>query len=78
MTNLLVEGGSEVLGTFLDLREIDEVHAFVAPKLLGNESAPSAIAGRGVAQMSAALELEAMQIEMLDRDLHIHGTLKRS
>ena len=75
ITNLLVEGGGEVLGTLLDLQEIDEVHAFVAPKLVGGKSAPTPIAGAGFAKMSDAFELESMQVEMLDRDLHLHGYL---
>ncbi|MCG8450606.1 MAG: bifunctional diaminohydroxyphosphoribosylaminopyrimidine deaminase/5-amino-6-(5-phosphoribosylamino)uracil reductase RibD [Pirellulales bacterium] len=73
MTNLLVEGGAEVLGTFLDRQEIDEVHAFVAPKLIGGEDAPSAIAGKGLAEMSAALDLQRVTYETLGEDLHIHG-----
>src|SRR5581483_9502368 len=31
-TNLLVEGGGDVLGSFLDARLIDETHVFVAPR----------------------------------------------
>ncbi len=78
MTNLLVEGGGEVFGTLLDLRAIDEVHAFVAPKLVGGSTAPGPVAGQGIAEMSAAFELESMQVEILDNDLHVHGYLKQS
>ncbi|HEY3967178.1 MAG TPA: bifunctional diaminohydroxyphosphoribosylaminopyrimidine deaminase/5-amino-6-(5-phosphoribosylamino)uracil reductase RibD, partial [Planctomycetaceae bacterium] len=35
MTNVLVEGGGEILGAFFDAQFIDEVHVFIAPKLLG-------------------------------------------
>ena len=35
MTNILVEGGGQLLGSLLDLGQIDEVHAFIAPKLIG-------------------------------------------
>ena len=31
LTNVLVEGGSRLLGSLLDSREIDEVHVFIAP-----------------------------------------------
>ena len=54
MTNVLVEGGSRLLGSLLDARQIDEVHVFVAPKLFGGESAPAAIGGAGIAQLSGA------------------------
>jgi len=73
MTNLLVEGGSEVFGTLFDLGAIDEVHAFVAAKLIGGKSAPGPIAGLGLAEMSAAMELEPLQIEQLGNDLYVHG-----
>ena len=78
MTNLLVEGGGEVLGTLLDLQAIDEVHAFVAPKLVGGATAPGPVAGQGVAEMAAAFELESMQVEMLDGDLHVCGYLNKA
>src|SRR5262245_10198112 len=38
-TNLLVEGGSEVLGSFLDAGAIDEVHVFIAAMLVGGRDA---------------------------------------
>ncbi len=54
-TNVLVEGGSRVHGSLLDARLIDEVWAFVAPKLVGGFLAPSAIAGNGFHHMHEAL-----------------------
>ena len=38
-TNLLVEGGAEVLGSFLAAGAIDEVHVFLAPRLVGGKDA---------------------------------------
>lgn len=73
MTNVLVEGGGQVLGTLLDLGAIDEVHAFVVPKLAGGESAPTPIAGQGIAHMAEALPLQSVDIDVLDGDIHIHG-----
>jgi diaminohydroxyphosphoribosylaminopyrimidine deaminase / 5-amino-6-(5-phosphoribosylamino)uracil reductase len=32
MTNLLVEGGAQVLGSLFDAELIDEVHVFVSPR----------------------------------------------
>lgn len=77
MTNLLVEGGSEVFGALVDLSAIDEVHAFIAPKLVGGRAATAVAAGEGIAQMSAALELEGLEIKQLDRDVYVHGYLNR-
>ena len=37
MTNVLVEGGSRLVGSLFDAGVIDEVHVFIAPKLAGGE-----------------------------------------
>jgi diaminohydroxyphosphoribosylaminopyrimidine deaminase/5-amino-6-(5-phosphoribosylamino)uracil reductase len=72
-TNLLVEGGSEVLGCLFDLRAIDEVHIFIAPKLVGGRTAPTAIGGMGLAEMSDALPLIDAETRLLDDDIYLHG-----
>jgi diaminohydroxyphosphoribosylaminopyrimidine deaminase/5-amino-6-(5-phosphoribosylamino)uracil reductase len=48
MTNLLVEGGSEVFGAFLEARLIDELHLFIAPRIVGGRVAPSPVGGAGL------------------------------
>jgi diaminohydroxyphosphoribosylaminopyrimidine deaminase / 5-amino-6-(5-phosphoribosylamino)uracil reductase len=77
MTNLLVEGGSQVLGAFTDIGAIDEVHAFIAPKLAGGGAAISPIGGAGLADMNSALPLEDVEIETLEGDVHVHGFVKQ-
>jgi diaminohydroxyphosphoribosylaminopyrimidine deaminase/5-amino-6-(5-phosphoribosylamino)uracil reductase len=73
MTNILVEGGSQVLGGFLDAREIDEVHAFIAPKLIGGGDAITAIAGTGVGSIPDAVELRNLQVEQISDDIYVQG-----
>jgi diaminohydroxyphosphoribosylaminopyrimidine deaminase/5-amino-6-(5-phosphoribosylamino)uracil reductase len=72
MTNVLVEGGARVFGTLFDADLIDEVHAFVAPRLVGGP-APSPIAGNGMAMMSGARTLNSPVVEQLGDDVWIHG-----
>ena len=45
MTNLLVEGGGKIVGSFLDGGHVDEVHAFLAPILEGGDHAYSPARG---------------------------------
>ena len=52
-SNLLVEGGPTVLGSLLDCDAIDEVWAFVAPKVIGGAAALGPVAGQDVAIFSA-------------------------
>jgi diaminohydroxyphosphoribosylaminopyrimidine deaminase/5-amino-6-(5-phosphoribosylamino)uracil reductase len=73
MTNVLVEGGATLLGALLDARQIDEVHAFIAPKLFGGERAPSPIAGQGIDQPSSALPLRDVSVRQVGPDLYLSG-----
>lgn len=75
MTNVLFEGGARVLGTLLDTWAIDEVHVFIAPKLLGGADALSPVAGAGLAAMTDALLLSPPRIEILAEDVYVHGRL---
>lgn len=77
MTNVLVEGGGELLGSFFDRRLIDEVHVFVAPKLLGGAGARSALAGTGRPVPPDLPDLDTAEIEVLDGDVYIHGPLRQ-
>ena len=77
-TNVLVEGGAQLLGTLFDARLIDEVHAFIAPKLIGGSAAPSPLGGGGIEQMTAALDLLDVRSEMLDGDVYVSGRIDTS
>ncbi len=52
MTNILVEGGGRVLGAFLQAGLADEAYIFVAPRLIGGETAPGPLRGIGPATMA--------------------------
>lgn len=73
MTNILVEGGSEVLGSFLDSGAIDEVHVFIAPRLIGGSDAKSPIGGLGVERIAEGLSLADWQVERIENDLYLRG-----
>lgn len=75
MTNLLVEGGARVLGQLFDLGAVDEVHAFVAPKIAGGSGAPSPVGGEGVEQMDQALRIFECKIEQVGTDAYLHGRI---
>jgi diaminohydroxyphosphoribosylaminopyrimidine deaminase/5-amino-6-(5-phosphoribosylamino)uracil reductase len=77
MTNVLVEGGSKLLGAMFDQKQIDEVHVFIAPKFAGGESAPSPVGGVGVERMASALKLADIAIEELEGDVYVHGRLAK-
>ncbi len=73
VVTLLVEGGGVLLGSFFDERLVDKVHAVIAPMIIGGETAPTAVAGRGAARMADALRLTEVAIEHLGEDLLVTG-----
>jgi diaminohydroxyphosphoribosylaminopyrimidine deaminase/5-amino-6-(5-phosphoribosylamino)uracil reductase len=77
-THVLVEGGRQVFGTFFDAGCIDEVHAFIAPKLIGGESAISVIGGEGLDKMSLAALLESPEVKLVGQDIYVYGRTYRS
>ncbi|MCG3137953.1 MAG: Riboflavin biosynthesis protein RibD [Phycisphaerae bacterium] len=77
LTNLLVEGGGEVLGSFFDEQFIDEICVFIAPRLIGGKDAPTALAGRGLARITSSL-LNQCQSRRLGDDWLIQAQLPPS
>lgn len=78
MTNVLLEAGGQVLGAFWDGQHIDEVHCFVAPKLIGGSGAHSPLSGLGLESMEQAPQLENPRIETLDENVYINGRVEHS
>jgi diaminohydroxyphosphoribosylaminopyrimidine deaminase/5-amino-6-(5-phosphoribosylamino)uracil reductase len=72
-TNVLVEGGAEVLGSFRDAGAIDEVHVFIAPRLAGGAEARTPMGGRGVERIAEALRLAEWRFEDVAGDLYVRG-----
>lgn len=77
-TNVLAEGGAKLLGNLFDARQIDEVHVFVAPKLIGGSGAIAPLAGIGISNMADALRLDAVQIATPGGDMYLRGQVIQS
>jgi diaminohydroxyphosphoribosylaminopyrimidine deaminase/5-amino-6-(5-phosphoribosylamino)uracil reductase len=73
MTNVLVEGGAEVLGSFFDAGLVDRIMAFVAPLVIGGAGATTAVAGRGTETIEAALRLHEPKVTPTGPDVLIEG-----
>jgi diaminohydroxyphosphoribosylaminopyrimidine deaminase/5-amino-6-(5-phosphoribosylamino)uracil reductase len=72
MTNVLVEGGSQVLASFFQASEVNEIHVYVGPMLIGGSTAPGAIAGKGIESLTEAIQLCDVRIEKIGEDCVIH------
>lgn len=86
VTNVLVEGGGGFVGSLFDRcsgnggagserQLIDEVHVFVAPKLVGGVAGVSPVGGVGLDWIPQKCQIDPLQIETLGEDVYIHGPL---
>jgi diaminohydroxyphosphoribosylaminopyrimidine deaminase / 5-amino-6-(5-phosphoribosylamino)uracil reductase len=62
ITSILVEGGGEVLGSFVSAGLADRVYAFYAPILVGGQGAVS-IGGKGISKIRDALRFKHVSIK---------------
>ena len=75
MTNVLVEGGSRLLGRFFDDQAIDEVQVFIAPTLFGGPAAFPPILGRAGRLMEHVPRLKDVCRVQIGDDTLITGHL---
>ena len=74
LSTLLLEGGPGLVGAFLEAGLIDEVRAFVAPKLLGAGRSPTDAPTPRL--MSQTLDLTDLQVRQVGPDVLIQGRLQ--
>ncbi len=73
---VLLEGGPEVSGAFLDADLIDEMYVTVCPVLIGGRDVPSAIAGDGL-PLSAIRRLRLLDVRT-ESEVYLHYAVDRS
>ena len=69
--SLLLEGGSCLNAAFLEAGCVDEVYAFIAPKIIGGEHSKSPIGGKGIELMKDAITFDKVEIEQIENDILI-------
>ena len=75
--SVLVEGGANVAGKFLDAGLVNKVSFFIAPKIIGGVDAPTAIGGRGVEKLAEGLELQEVKVTQRGQDVEFTGYPRR-
>jgi diaminohydroxyphosphoribosylaminopyrimidine deaminase/5-amino-6-(5-phosphoribosylamino)uracil reductase len=71
--SLLVEGGANVAGKFLDAALVNKISFFIAPMIIGGRDAPTAIAGRGVEKLTEGIELQDVEVTQRGQDVEFTG-----
>jgi len=77
-THVLLEAGPHLLGSFFDAGLVDEIHTFVAPKLIGGSEALAAVGGQGLARIPTAANLTSMRTVTIGEDILIEADVSRN
>lgn len=72
--SVLVEGGAELAGAFVDARRVDRLMLFVGPLVFGGKDAKPLVAGTGAAKVAEALRAHDLRVELIGHDVLIHAT----
>lgn len=73
LQSVLVEGGTEIAGAFVDAKLVDKVSLMAAPLIIGGHFAPLAIGGKGANSLAEALKLENVEVIKHGEDFEITG-----
>jgi len=75
LTSVLVEGGGQVLGSFFDEHQVDEVDVYVAPIIEGGDHEKIPVRGMGITAMNDAMRLGSIEMTRVGVDMRVRGSL---
>jgi diaminohydroxyphosphoribosylaminopyrimidine deaminase/5-amino-6-(5-phosphoribosylamino)uracil reductase len=73
----LLEGGATLAGSALREDLIDQLQVFVAPKLIGGDSANGIFSGNGCERLMNAVRLSELRHEQISDDILLTGEVER-
>ncbi len=73
LSQILWECGGVLAAKAISDGVIQKVLAFIAPKIIGGETAPSPVGDLGFTKMTEALQLEKIKIQTIEQDILIEG-----
>lgn len=76
ITSILVEGGASINASVIDENLVDKIKWFIAPKIIGGESAPGPVGGIGIADVNHAALFEEIKMESIGEDILISAYLR--
>lgn len=73
LQSVLVEGGTEIAGAFVDAKLVDKLTFIAAPIIIGGKNAPFAIGGNGASLLENAMRLDDLKIIKRGEDFEFTG-----
>ena len=75
ITSLLIEGGSGLNASALKAGIVDKVVLFLAPLIIGGDTAPGVVGGPGIKSLKQALNLKKLTVTPVGADWMVEGYL---
>jgi len=75
---VLMEGGAHVIGRALKQKLVDQMHIYIAPKIIGDQKALSSVVGLNVLNVNQAVQLKDVRTRKIGKDLFIQGYVYRN
>jgi diaminohydroxyphosphoribosylaminopyrimidine deaminase/5-amino-6-(5-phosphoribosylamino)uracil reductase len=76
ITNILVEGGGELIASLVKENLVDRFLVFIAPKIIGGRDAKTAVEGSGIENIKDALKLKNMSMKRFKEDILIEAQVQ--
>ena len=77
ITSLMIEGGAQISASALREGIVDKLIFFIAPKIVGGNTAPGPVGGEGVARISEAIKIVRTNIRRFGDDIMVEGYLEK-
>ena len=74
--SIFIEGGGTLNEAMLREGLVDEVNAFIAPKIVGGHGALSPVEGKGIEKMADAIQLTDISVKTIGNDVLVRGFIK--
>ncbi|MCD6575400.1 bifunctional diaminohydroxyphosphoribosylaminopyrimidine deaminase/5-amino-6-(5-phosphoribosylamino)uracil reductase RibD [Candidatus Aerophobetes bacterium] len=78
IASLLVEGGGEVIASFIEENLADRIFLFLSPLLIGGRKAPTWIEGKGFESLKYVPRIKIEKIQKVDEDILIQGYFQKT
>jgi len=75
ISSVMIEGGGETAGRFMDAGLVDKCYIFIAPIIIGGQNAKMSVGGEGVAKVADALKLKSTRTMNFEEDILLSGKI---
>jgi diaminohydroxyphosphoribosylaminopyrimidine deaminase / 5-amino-6-(5-phosphoribosylamino)uracil reductase len=75
--SVLVESGGTLAYAALEANIVDKIVVFISPKIIGGETAPTMVGGKGIELLKNAIRMENLKWKKSGEDMMVEGYIKQ-